>query len=113
MMIAHGEKLHIIFRRRFDGDLRRHFLGEVVATEGPFARVIGHTFVFDTASNRYERRPERRVRLIGLADAGVVVNLLPPDVDLEALDYRIVDGHLVITDGRDFRLDINEFGPKR
>jgi hypothetical protein len=108
-----GETVHVVTRRLFPEEIRRHFLGTCTAVEGTLARVEGHAFVFDSRRNEYERRPELRTRLFALADAGLIVNILPSSVEIDALSYRVLDGHLVLTDGRDFRLDINEFSGSR
>jgi hypothetical protein len=36
--------------------------------------------------------------------------VIPQEVDLNSLEYRIVSGGLAITDSRGFSLEINEFG---
>lgn len=105
-----GEKVHIITRRNFREDLRRHFAGIVTAVSGGQMRVEGHVFVFNEVSLEYRRRPELRVRLFGLLDNQIITNILPPETRLEALRYVMIDGRLVITDGAGFRLDVNEFG---
>ena len=110
-IIQIGDKLHIMTRRLFSDDLRRHFVGEVVKAVGPVCAVEGHTFVFHAGTNEYQRRPEKRTRVFSLADANHIVNILPPDVDLALLEYRKVRGRLVVTDTKEFTLDINEFGP--
>lgn len=110
--ISVGDKLHIITRRVFDGDVRRHFAGEVRAV-GDLCDVEGYAFVFDTGANQYQKRTPARSRLFGLGHPGLIVNRIPRDVDLDELEYRQVDGHLMVTDGKGFSLDINEFGPKR
>ena len=48
-----GDKLHIITRRRFEGDLLRHFAGEVTGISGDLQEVQGYTFVFNRGSNEY------------------------------------------------------------
>lgn len=58
-----GEKLHIVTRRLFGDDLRRHFVGTCTAIDRSRARVEGYAFVFDPSRNEYQRRPERRTRL--------------------------------------------------
>ena len=114
MVLKEGEKVHVIIRRNFDGDIRRHFAGEVEAVSGNVARVKGYVFVFNTITNEFVRKPERRPRMLGLADSGNIINIIPPDVILEDLEYRYYRGkQLVITDGQDFMLDINEFGGAR
>jgi len=110
-VVAVGDKLHIITRRFFEDETRRHFAGEVASTSDGLYELRGYAFVFHSGDNEYRRRPDPRVRIFSLADAGHIVNKIPRDVDIAALEYRVVDGRLAITDGRNFALDINEFGP--
>ena len=44
-MIATGEKVYVITRRTFEGDLRRQFVGEVQAVTDFAMRVQGYAFV--------------------------------------------------------------------
>lgn len=67
-----GEPVHIITRRLFDGDVRRHFTGRVTAAANDLVRAEGWVFVFNRGTNEFIR---------------------------------------MITDGIDFAVDINEFGP--
>ena len=41
MVIDKGEKIHIVTRRNFEGDLRRHFVGEVVEVQDAAVRIEG------------------------------------------------------------------------
>lgn len=109
-VVSRGDKLHIITRRLFEDDVRRHFLGEVMVASGSLCEIRGYTFVFHAGTNEYVRRPEIRTRIYSLADAGHIVNKLPREVDIAALEYRVVENRLVVTDTRGFTLDINEFG---
>ena len=110
MLLKPGEKIHVITRRHFDGDLRRHFVGQVVAATENTARVRGYTFVFYPGPNEYVRRPDLRERIIALSDAGNIVNVIPENVNLEDLIYRASEqNRLVVTDRKSFSLDINEF----
>ena len=114
MLISVGEKLHVITRRLFDGDLRRHFAGVVTAVEGDIVRLEGYVFVFDTRTNTWDRRDERRTRIVGLGDSGHIIKVIPGEVDLRDLNYQMdATRHLVVTDGKKFALDINEFGSQR
>ncbi|MCX6373542.1 MAG: hypothetical protein NTX16_10790 [Actinobacteria bacterium] len=108
-----GDKLHIITRRRFDSDVRRHFAGEVVGISGDLHSVQGYAYVFSQATNTYERRPELRTRLLSLGQEGFIVNKIPREVAMASLEYREVRNHLTVTDGGTLSLDINEFGPTR
>ena len=109
-VLAVGDKLHIITRRLFADDVHLHFLGKVSAVASPLFRARGNSFVFDSGTNSYVKHPENRTRLFSLSDAGHIINVIPQEVDLDSLQYRIVAGRLTITDSRGFSLEINEFG---
>ena len=109
-VIEVGEKLHIITRRLFEGDLRRHFVGEVTRVSGELQEVKGYAFVFNRTTNEFRMRPESRTRIFSLGQADFIVNKIPREVTIESLQYRLIDKRLVVTDGKGFALDINEFG---
>jgi hypothetical protein len=109
-VLAVGDKLHIMTRRLFADDVHPHFVCEISAISGPFFRARGYSFVFDSGTNSYVKLPEARTRLFSLSDAGHIINVIPQEVDLDSLQYRIVAKRLTITDNRGFSLEINEFG---
>jgi len=113
MLIDIGEKIHVIERRRFESDIRRHFFGEVDRVEAEGARVVGYAFVFDPGSNTYVRSNGPRSRVMPLSAHGFIVNIAPVDTAVEDVRYEERSGRLVVTDGGDFVLDINEFGRLR
>ena len=108
--VVPGDKLHIITRRLFHEDVRRHFAGEVIRGSEGLYEIQGYTFVFHSPTNEYRKRPELRTRIFSLGDAGYIVNKLPREVDIGSLEYRIIEQRLVIADAKGFVLDINEFG---
>ncbi len=87
MVVRVGEKLHIITRRNFNDDLRRHYVGEIVAVGDGFVRLKGYTFVFNAMAMEYRRRPELRTRVFGLGDAQLIVNVIPPETNIGELVY--------------------------
>jgi hypothetical protein len=110
MILTRGEKVHIIQRRLFETDLRRHFLGEVCEAVELVVRVRGYTFEFEKAGNRYVRLPEARERVVSLVDGSFIINILPPHAKCEKATYAIgKDNRLCVTDGETFSLDLNEF----
>ena len=114
MILNEDEIIHIITRRRYADDVRRHFVGRVIEATDVSARVEGYAFVFDSNRNEYVKREHMRMRIIALADAGNIINVLPRSVELDDLKYAMSDrGKLVVTDGRSFSLDINECGANR
>ena len=107
------DKLHIMARRLFEEDVRRHFVGEVTATSDSLVEVRGYTFIFQPGTNDYRRLPEERTRIFSLGESGYVVNKIPRETDLSSIVYRTAENRLVISDGRSFSLPINEFGSTR
>ncbi len=114
MTITAGEKLHMITRRLFEGDLRRHFAGVVEEVTGTMIRARGYVFVFDEGTNEFVRRNDERRRLFSASDAGLVINILPLETEVEDLRYKMnEESNRVLTDGKTFSLNINEFGSTR
>lgn len=113
MLLDVGDKVHVIERRLFDSDVRRHFFGEIERVDSSAIRVTGHVFVFDSRSSTYIRNTQLRTRIIPLAAGGYVINVAPPDINVDDVRYVERDGRLVATDGGEFNLDINEFGGSR
>lgn len=112
-VVGIGDKLHIMSRRFFEEDLRRHFIGEVTGASDSLIEVRGYTFIFQTGVNEYRRLPEERTRIFSLGESGYVVNKIPKNVEVGSVVYRVIDKHLVVSDGGSFSLPINEFGPSR
>jgi hypothetical protein len=113
MLVQPGEKLHVVERRRFESDVRRHFVGEVDDVKDLAARMTGYTFVFNGAKNEYVRKPEKRTRIVSLSDGANLINILPRHAKIEDVSYVFQDRTLVVTDGQTFSLDINEFSAQR
>ena len=110
MVLKEGEKIHVIVRRLFERDVRRHFIGKVEGVSESIARVRGYTFLMDKGTNRYIRRSER-TRLISLVDAGNAITVLPPESSIEDARYIYSDTEgMIITDDANFKLEINEIG---
>ena len=109
-VISVGDKVHIITRRLFEGEVLRHFVGEVTRISGTLQEVQGFAFVHNRGTNEYKKRPELRTRIFSLGQADFIVNKIPPGTAVESLEYRYIENRLVITDRKGFSLDINEFG---
>ena len=113
MIIEKGEKLHIIYRALFENSTRRHFLGEVLAAEGPVCRLEGFVFVYDQKTTEFMRKPERRVTIIDASESGYITNIIDQKVNLDNVIYKYAQGiGLIATDNKSFSLNINEFGAK-
>jgi hypothetical protein len=109
-ILSPGEKIHVIHRRRFEKDLRRHFVGTAEAVEDGVVRATGYVFVVDDLNKHlFMRRPDRRTKLIPLSSGDVIVNVLPTNVDVERVHYDVDDRRLWVTDGNGWKMDVKEF----
>lgn len=112
-LLKPGEKLHVIERRTFDGDARRHFVGEVESVTDVAVRVTGYTFVCNPMTGNFDRREPVRTRIIPLAASGVVVYVIPEDIEVAAVRYEWAAGNrLVVRAGR-WELFLDEFASSR
>jgi len=114
MVLKAGEKIHVIFRRKFEADLRRHFVGEIAESSDQTVRVDGYVYIMNVMDNCYVRVQGLRTRIISLTDAGNNINVLPKNADIEKTTYTMSkEKRLVVTDGETFTLDVNEFASIR
>ena len=114
MLFEVGEKVHVVERRLFDTDVRRHFCGVIDAVDTGAIRVTGYVFVYDPGTSGYVRSASQRTRTVPTAASGFVINLVPSETKTEDVRYEVDgNGHLTVTDGDGFSLDINEFGRSR
>jgi len=110
-ILSPGEKIHVIHRRQFEKDARRHFVGEVESYEHGIARASGYVFVVDDLNKHmFVKRPDRRTKLIPISSGEVIVNVIPESVDVERVHYELQDRALHVTDGKSWRIDVKEFG---
>jgi hypothetical protein len=108
MILNVGEKVHVIHRRFFEKEARRHFVGVVDAYENGVARVTGHVYTVDRTRFAFVRRPEKRTRIISLYSGDLLINILPEHVDLEKVVYKQEKKAVRVTDGSDWYLDLSE-----
>ncbi len=108
-VLEREDKVLIITRRLFSGDARRHFVGSVERYDPGAMRVRGHAFVYDSEKGDFVKRKSQRTRVLPL-DNHLIVFVLPYETDLGAVRYeRDHELGLVVTDGKHFKLELNEF----
>jgi hypothetical protein len=99
MMLKSGDKIHVVHRQLFDKDVRRHFIGVIEACEGSLIRAVGYLYAADRKSNKFVPYPPVRTRIISI-DSGVIVNLLPDNVQIDQIQYQYpAPGEVTVTDG--------------
>jgi len=103
------ERVLIITRRLYHGDVRRHFVGVVERYERGALRVRGYAFVHDLAHGGFTRRKSPRERIFPL-DNHIIVFVLPDETELGAVHYEVTqESGLIVTDSKHFKLELNEF----
>jgi hypothetical protein len=114
MMLSIGEKIFVIARRRFENDIRRHFIGEVQNVSETAVRVCGYAFVFDNMLSEFVKGEDLLTRIYPMIDAGLVISVLPREVILEEVRYSMNEKkQRIITDDKTFEISVSEFGLKR
>ena len=120
MVINPGERIHVITRKLivssfFREDEHQRFFAGVVKTSSEHAlRAEGYEFVSVSPWKVIDRRPEVRTCVFGIADAGLIIHVLPEAVKIEELRYQVGRGYrMVLTDDSAFSMNMDEFHPKR
>jgi hypothetical protein len=108
MLLRGGEKLLVAHRRLFEKDEVRFFIGRVDAYEAGVIKSTGHTFVRDAAGGRVVEKAEPRTKILSLASGTLLVYQLPDSVVLEELKFESLGGHVTLTDGKAFTMNLAE-----
>jgi hypothetical protein len=109
MVIDEGEVVHIMERRSFDGDVRRHFAGRVDRVDGELIRLTGFVYGFHPGLRRFELRNQVRTRVCSMSDSRLTINVLPATVDPVKLRYQFRDDESLFVSQGDWEMDLTEF----
>lgn len=108
MILSNGAKLFVCHRRLFSEDHSRFFFGTVEMYAEGVAKVSGFTWTRDP-THGFQRKSDRRTKLIAIASGSLIVYEIPGEVDVEEVRIEQPSGHTVIaTDGAKFRMDLSE-----
>ena len=115
MVFDIGEKVLIVEKRYFVEDVHRHFIGQIVKCSENVIRVVGCAWVYDGV-NWFQRKPEQIERVIPIEDRYTII-VIPADVDIDEIKY-VLDASkgqasIIMTDGKNFSLDVTEFALRR
>lgn len=115
MILEPGEKVHVVERRVFTDDVRRHLIGQVLKCTEHAVRLKGYVWVYDDMGGRFVRKPEMRERVITLGGGDrLIINVIPPEVNIGEVRY-VTDPQegLLVTDGKHLFLEIAELTARR
>ena len=107
MIPSVGEKVLIIDRKLFAEDMQRHYIGEITKASDNALKVKGHVWIRDQIKG-FVRKTGNRERLVYPSDR-TIINIIPEHVNLNEITYVHTGGTTVVTDGKNFTLDITEF----
>ena len=107
MIPSVGEKVLIIDRKLFVEDIQRHYVGEITKTSENALKVKGHVWILDQVEG-FVRKTGNRERLVYPSDR-TIINIIPENVNLNEIKYVHTGGTTVVTDEKNFTLDITEF----
>ena len=109
MIINPEEKVCVIERRHFVEDPIRSFTGQVLAVSDNALRLTGYVWIADFMKG-VTRKPDMMERII-YPNERTNINIIPKDVIIEDLKIVLISGKgLCVTDGKNYNLDISEFG---
>ncbi len=110
MLLKEGDKVHILIRRKFEKDIRRHLIGTVIGATDSVILVHGKKAVYNGPKANFSILPDYVSQIVSLIDSGNIVSLLPNEIDMDSLSYEAEPGRTMLTDGKGFKLRINETG---
>lgn len=108
-LLEPGEKVHVIERRLFNGDARRHFIGQVESVADNAFRATGYVFVGNPMTASFDRREPARTRIIPLVSPGVILNIIPQDVDITAARYDMAGENRLVVRSSGWQMFLDEF----
>jgi hypothetical protein len=108
MILRVGSKILACHRRLYDGDQPRYFVGEVVGTGESVIKATGYSFVRDLTTGKYPRKEDVRTKIISLTSGAILVYELPREIVISSLKLTFDVGHLLLTDGVRFVMDLAE-----
>ncbi len=102
-----GEKVLIIDRKLFAEDIQRHYIGEITKTSENALKVKAHVWIRDQVKG-FVRKTGNRERLVYPSDR-TIINIIPENVNLNEIKYVHAGATTVVTDEKNFTLDVTEF----
>lgn len=107
-MLKNGSKLLVCHRQLFAEDWPRLFVGEVTDYMDGMVRLTGYSFTKDPDTGLFRRKRDKRTKIVGLTDGSYIVYELPSDVVIDEVEIEErSDDRSMMTDGRDFEMDLS------
>ncbi|MCC5826871.1 hypothetical protein [Alkalimonas sp.] len=98
----------ISYRRLFQEDDSRFFLGKVEAYQDGIVKVCGHTILKDGVSGTMKEKSDCRTKLFSISSGTLIVYELPANLQLNDLHFHSQGIRLTLTDHASFSMDLTE-----
>ena len=108
MLLKKGDKILVAYRRLFETDEGRFFVGQVDDYEVGVVKVTGHSYVPDIIGGLMIEKPEERTKILALSSGTLLVYQLPDAVTLDRMKFVMKDGRLSLTDGDNLTMNLAE-----
>lgn len=109
MILEEGGKILVVYRRLFEGDEARFFVGVVDGYDSGVVKVTGHSWLKDPFAGALIEKSDLRTKIFSIASGTLIVYELPSELDLRKLRFESrPEGGLWFTDGGKFRLNLTE-----
>jgi hypothetical protein len=76
--------------------------------EAGIVKVSGHSFVRDGMTGLMIEKSDERTKILSIASGTLLVHQLPDTVEIGGLRFEIVGTQLLLTNGRDFAMNLTE-----
>ena len=83
-------------------------MGKVDDYEAGVVKARWYSFARDDISGLMIEKPDGRTRILAVSSGTLMVYQLPDTVDLESLRFLVIDGSLVVTDRKEFTMNLTE-----
>src|SRR4051794_3566351 len=109
MILQEGDKLLVVYRRLFESDKSRYFIGVVDGYENGVAKVSGHTWMKEQFGGSFFKKGDLRTKILSLSSGTLITYELPQEVVLSTLKFEhFKDGQEILTDGSKFKMNLAE-----
>src|SRR5437016_2268846 len=108
MLLKKGDKILVAYRRLFENDEARFFVGQVDEYEAGVVKVTGNSYAPDIIVGLMIEKAEERTKILAVSSGTLLVYLLPEAVALDRVKFVIKDGRLSLSDDNNFTMNLAE-----
>lgn len=108
MLLNEGDRILVSHRRLFEKDEVRFFIGRVDAYDDGTVKATGHSYIRDALSGNIIEKADERIKIISITSGTLLVYQIPNSADFGALKFVVADGRLILTDDKNFMMNLAE-----